>query len=96
MARSVIQDQEIKAVSIVGREVIDEDLKAVGIKAREVQKEARTGGRLDGPVQVVALEAILDGTYGFDPAQGETAAADRHEPNATLILAEDPDGGLCS
>jgi hypothetical protein len=60
VAGSVIQDEEVEAVSRGGGEALYEHMKTVSLEAGEFQKEAPAGGGFDGSIEIRALEAILD------------------------------------
>ncbi len=91
MRATIIQQQEIEAVRKGRREGLDEELEAFGVQTGQFEKEPVACRRLHRAIDVEPFEDMLHAPDGLHTARGEAPTADGQQPEATFILAEDPD-----
>ncbi len=92
MRSTVIQQQDIQAVSEGLGEGIDEELEHVRIEIRQFQKEVLASGRCHGTVHIAPLKDVLNRANRLHPASGEAPPADSQEAEAAFVLTEHADG----
>lgn len=66
--------------------MIEEEVKARSVQARQFQTEALPCEGGDRSVQIETLEAVCRGQERVDPTSGETAAHDRQQATAPVVL----------
>lgn len=85
----VIEEHEMEAGGVSGREVIEEELKALRIEEGQFQKETLAGERFHRAIQVQTLKAIGSGDDGLHSPRRDAMAEDGQQPTTAFIL--DPD-----
>ena len=89
--RSIIEHQEIEPISISLCEVVKENLKQAPVESWQFEKKAFASQWLDAAVELKTLQFVLVGCQRFDAAQGQAAAQDGDEAEATFILCPNAD-----
>ncbi len=92
MRSTVVQEQEIQAVSEGLGEGIDEELEHVRIEVWQFQKEVLAGGRCHGTVHIPPLKDVLNRANRLHPTRGEAPPTDGQEAEAAFVLTEHADG----
>lgn len=90
MCPTIVQKEDIQAVSEGLSEGIEEELEHVRIEIRQFQEEARARRGFHGAIDVEPFEDVLDRANGLHPARGEAPPANGQEAKAAFVLTEYP------
>ena len=91
MCPTMVQEEDIQAVSKGLGEGLDEELAPVRIARRQFQNAALARGGFHGAIDRDPCEDVLDRANGLHPTSREAPPADGQEAEAAFVLTEPPD-----